>query len=259
MDALVHQRLQALSRLQKIHSRIDKIVQIRGGLPEEVRDLEDELEGLRTRIERLTEENEQARRDIADCNVVIAVAKDNIVKFNSQLDNVRNSREHEAITKEIEVAELEILAAERKIRKYNEAIYDRETKIAEVERLCREREHDLNEKRIELEQIMKETEIEEAQLHAAAEAAEREIEPRLLYAYRRIRKNMRNGLAVVTMYNKGACGGCFAIIPPQRQFEIRQRRQIIVCENCGRILADEEYFAEPQQAQSNQETINILS
>ncbi len=246
MDALVHQRLQALTDLQKIHSRIDRIVQIRGGLPEEVRDLEDELEGLQTRIERLTAENDQARRDIADCNVVISVSKDNIVKFNAQLDNVRNSREHEAVTKEIEVAELEIMAAERKIRKFSEAIHEREAKILEVERIYRERQHDLDEKRLELNQIMEETAIEEAQLHAAAQEAESKIEPRLLYAYRRIRKNMRNGLAVVTMYNKGACGGCFAIIPPQRQFEVRQRRQIIVCENCGRILVDESYFAVPQ-------------
>ncbi|MCS7085672.1 MAG: C4-type zinc ribbon domain-containing protein [Bacteroidia bacterium] len=249
MDLLVHQRLQALSQLQKIHSRLDRIIQIRGGLPEEVRDLEDELEGLETRIERLQQEIEQFRRDIADCNVAISVAKDNIVKFNAQLDNVRNQREHEAVSKEIEVAELEILAAERKIRKHNEAIQEREAKIAEVRRAYAERRHDLDEKRRELEQIMEETAIEEATLRARIQEAEANIEPRMLYAYRRIRQNMRNGLAVVTMY-KGACGGCFAMIPPQRQYEVRQRRQIIVCENCGRILADEEYFAEAQNQEA---------
>lgn len=240
--ASVEQRLQALANLQGIDSQLDRIRQVRGGLPEEVRDLEDELEGLGTRIARLQEEIDNANQEIKRRDTVIKESRDLIKKYDAQLMSVKNSREFDALNKEIELANLEILTSERKIGQFRDYIAERDEKVQEVRSFYDERARDLEEKQKELNTIIGETEAEETKLKQQSEKASKDIEPRLLLAYNKIRHNMRNGLAVVTM-DRGACGGCFAIIPPQRQHEIRQRKRIIVCENCGRILVDQEFFA----------------
>ena len=234
-------RLTALARLQLIDSQLDRLRQVRGGLPEEVRDLEDELEGLNTRIARLQEEVDGAQAEISKRQTVIVESRDLIKKYDAQLMNVKNSREFEALNKEIELANLEILTAERKIKQYTEVITEKAERVNEVKTLYDERARDLDEKQKELNQIIAETEKEEKKLQKMSDAASKELEPRLLHSYQKIRQNMRNGLAVVGM-DRGACGGCFAIIPPQRQYEVRQKKKLMVCENCGRILVDGAYF-----------------
>ncbi|MBX3102607.1 MAG: hypothetical protein KF690_08870 [Bacteroidetes bacterium] len=241
MEKTVEQRLSQLAALQKIDSQLDKLRQIRGGLPEEVQDLEDELEGLRTRIQRLEEEITGTRKEIANRQVIIEDSRELIKKYDKQLMDVKNNREYEALNKEIELANLEILTSERKIKIFSQEIEEKEAKLNEVQAKFDERKNDLDEKNKELEIIIEETRAEEEKLRAESAEASKDIEPRLLKAYAKIRSNMRNGLAVVTM-DRGACGGCFAIIPPQRQAEIRQRKKLIVCENCGRILEDQYYF-----------------
>jgi len=241
MEKTIQAKLAALANLQKIDSKLDRLRQVRGGLPEEVRDLEDELEGLQTRIERLQEDIDKCKHDIGNRNITIGENRDLIKRYDEQLMDVKNNREYEAITKEIEMANLEILTSERKIKQLNEVIADRQEKIAEVQHLYDERNNDLTEKKNELNVIIAETEREEKELLAESAKAAEGIEERLLVAYNKIRRSMRNGLAVVAV-DRGACGGCFAIIPPQMQHEIRQRKKIIVCENCGRILVDNAYF-----------------
>ncbi len=234
-------RLTALARLQMIDSQLDRIRQVRGGLPEEVRDLEDEIEGLRVRIDNVRQEIADNQQEISKRNIVIQESKDAIKRYEQQLMNVKNSREYEAINKEIELANLEILTSERKIKQYSELIAERTEQVNAVQTQHDERAHDLEEKQKELNLIIAETEKEEKKLLDASAKAAKDMEPRLVDAYSKIRTNMRNGLSVVTM-DRGACGGCFAAIPPQRQYEIRQRKRIIVCENCGRILVDGTFF-----------------
>lgn len=246
-DITVDQRLQALAILQRIDSQLDRLRQVRGGLPEEVRDLEDELEGLKTRIDRLEDENAEAKSEIRERQRVIADSQAAIKRYEQQLMEVKNNREYEAINKEIELNNLDILTSERKIGQVEEMIAARQQKIDEVSHLFQERKIDLAAKQQELDTIVAETEKEEAQLLAQSDGAKKDIEARLLHAYENIRFNMRNGLAVVTM-DRGACGGCFAVIPPQRQHEIRARKKVMVCENCGRILVDEKFFVGENEA-----------
>jgi len=237
----IAEKLQLLAQLQRIDSQLDRIRQIRGGLPEEVRDLEDELEGLRSRIARLEEEISNARQEIAVRNTTINECRDAIRKYEGQMDEVKNNREFEALNKEIELAKLEIMTSERKIKQFGLVIDERETMMNDVTLRFEERSGDLEAKRQELKEIVAETEAEEAILLKESAKAAKDIEERLLTAYRRIRNNMRNGLAVVAP-DRGACGGCFALIPPQRIHEIRQKKRIIVCENCGRIIAENAFF-----------------
>lgn len=246
IERTVIQRLYALAHLQQIDSRLDRIRQVRGGLPEEVRDLEDELEGLRTRLERLSVEIEGAESEIARRDVTIEESNDLIKRYGEQIMQVQNSREYEALQKEIELAQLEILTCQRRIKLHNEFIAEKQRKIDEIRAVFDERTNDLKEKNAELSQIYEETRIEEENLMRQSDEAGGKLEERLRKAYTRIRKNMRNGLSVVTM-DRGACGGCFAIIPPQRQYEIRQKKKIIICENCGRILVDETFFTDAGQ------------
>ncbi|MCE3008774.1 MAG: C4-type zinc ribbon domain-containing protein [Bacteroidetes bacterium] len=241
MENTVEQRLQLLADLQRIDTQLDRLRQIRGGLPEEVQDLEDELEGLRTRLERLHEEIDNAKSEIRNRENVIAESKELIKKYERQLNEVKNNREFEALNKEIELANLEILTSERKIKIFHEFIEEKQAKMDEVQATFDERKNDLDAKNKELEVIIIETRAEEQKLMEDSKKASEKLEKRLQRAYSRIRGNMRNGLAVVTM-DRGACGGCFAIIPPQRQAEIRQSKKLIVCENCGRILVDKSYF-----------------
>jgi len=237
----VEERLQQLAELQKIDSQLDRLRMVRGGLPEEVRDLEDELDGLRLRVESLEAEVAEAEQEITNRNTLIQESRDAISKYERQMDDVKNNREYEALNKEIELAKLEIMTAERRIKQQNAIVEEKTAVRDEVQERFEERTVDLEAKRQELKEIVAETEAEEKLLLAKSDKQAENIDLRLLTAYRKIRNNMRNGLAVVYP-DRGACGGCFAIIPPQRLHDIRQRKKIIVCENCGRIIADRRYF-----------------
>ena len=252
MERTTDEKLRALAQLQMIHSKLDRIRQIRGGLPEEVQDLQDEIEGLHTRIARYQEEIENATKEISYRQISIKESKDRIKKYEHQQSNVRNSKEFEHITQEIEMQMLEIQASERRINQYNDSIKDTTHRKNEVTRLAAERQADLDAKKAELETLMAETEKEEREFELESEKASQSLEPRLLLNYNNVRRNMRNGLAVVTT-DRHACGGCFAIIPPQREAEIRQKKKIIVCENCGRIIVDASYF--PREEQAPQEVL----
>lgn len=230
-------KLRALHRLQTIDSKIDDIKTLRGELPIEVEDLEDEIEGLNKRIGNLEAEIEDLNDNIAANQNKIKESEALIEKYNSQQKFVKNNREYDALTKELEMQKLEIELANKKIRDTKKEIGHRGTYLAESKEKRDGRQVDLGEKRKELEVIIEETKKEEAALVEESKEASADIERRLLEAYRRIRKTYRNGLAVVTV-ERDSCGGCFGKIPPQRQLEIHQRKKILVCEHCGRILVD---------------------
>lgn len=235
----IEERLKNLYQLQTILSEIDNIRTIRGELPLEVQDLEDEVEGLRTRIEKTANEAEEIRKGLARWQGEIEVAKGKLETYKAQLDNVRNNREYDMINKEIEYQNLEIQLAEKRI---NEAKVAEKNKNELIERSKEELDNrcqDLEVKKNELDEIVIETKAEEDKLRDRAKALELTIEPRILQAFKRIRKNSRNGLGIVYV-QRDACGGCFAKIPPQRQLDVRMRKKVIVCEYCGRILIDPE-------------------
>jgi hypothetical protein len=240
----IEEKLAALAELQIIHSEIDQIRRIRGGLPEEVADLEDEIAGLQTRIERLQAEINELNQEIKSRKESIKENEVGIKKHIEQQNEIKNNREFEALNKEIEYAELDNLTHKKKIKIVEEKIKAVQMSREEVSAKLEERVSDLKAKKDELDVIVGETEAEEKKLQKRAEAAEKKVEARVAIAYHKIRTNMRNGLAVVAT-DRGACGGCFAIIPPQRQAEIRQKKKIIICENCGRILVDISYFEKP--------------
>lgn len=233
----VEDRLRALYNLQTVVSEIDKIRTIRGELPLEVQDLEDEVAGLNTRIENCQNEIKELKSKIAECHTKIEDARVKIAKKEDEKNNVRNNREFDALSKEIEYQSLEIELCEKHINEYNKDVVTKtEEQNNATERLA-ERKIDLEHKKNELNEIVSETKHEEENLLLRSKELETLIEPRLLSAFKRIRKNARNGLAVVTV-ERDACGGCFNKIPPQRQLDIRMRKKIIVCEYCGRILVD---------------------
>jgi predicted nucleic acid-binding Zn-ribbon protein len=223
--------------LQQIESEIDRLRTYRGELPMEVRDLEDELAGMETRLERQNEELSQIKRLIAEKEAGLKEAQMHKGKYEEQLKGIRNSREFDALSKEIEIQSLEIQIAEKKIKELSAQKEMRSTEILSLTEQLGERRNDLDKKRTELDGIVAETEEEEKQLIKEAEKASKKIEARLLGAYQRIRGNARNGLAVVSV-QRDACGGCFNHIPPQLQMDIRLRKKITVCEHCGRILVD---------------------
>ena len=238
MEQTVEQKLKALYELQTIHTKIDKIRQVRGELPMEVADLEDDVEGLETRIQKIKNELDDLEDDIVTRKNLIKEAQANIKKYEAQLNEVKNNREYEAISKEVEIQGLDIQVSEKKIKEYG---YEITTKTQIYEKALADlegRRADLDVKKAELGTITAETEKEENELNAEAEKASKNIEERLLIAYNRLRDNAKNGLAVVTI-QRDSCSGCFNQIPPQRQSDIRQRKKIIVCEHCGRILVDE--------------------
>ena len=235
----VESKLQALYQLQTMLSEIDKIKTLRGELPLEVQDLEDEVAGLKTRIEKIQNDIVELKSNVANKRIEIETAKASIEKYKAQQDNVRNNREYDVLSKEIEFQSLEVELCEKRIR---EALAAEKAKNEEIERSSEalsEREKDLEAKKAELEEIVSETKQEEEKLREKAKALEVNIEPRLLQAFKRIRKNSRNGLGVVYV-QRDACGGCFNKIPPQKQLDIRSRKKIIVCEYCGRIMVDPE-------------------
>lgn len=236
-EATVEERLQALYDLQVIDSNIDKIRTIRGELPLEVQDLEDEVAGLETRTDKAAEAIATLENDISSKKLQIKESEAAIAKYKEQQNNVRNNREYDSLSKEIEFQVLEIELAEKRIKEYQVAIENKkEVNASAVEKLEQTR-NEWEHKKSELEEIIAETEKEEKSLLQDSKKAEGVIEDRLLTAYKRIRDNARNGLAVVPVL-RNACGGCFNKIPPQRQLDINMHKKVIVCEHCGRILID---------------------
>ncbi len=238
MEQTVEQKLEALYELQTIHTKIDKIRQTRGELPMEVADLEDDVEGLETRIQKIKNDLDDLEDSIVNRKNMIKESLALIKKYETQQNNVKNNREFDAIAKEIEIQGLEVQVCEKKIKEYQfeinnkTEVYDKA--IADLE----DRKKDLEIKQTELDNITSETQKEEEVLLKEADKAEEKIDERLRIAYNRLRSNFKNGLAVVTI-ERDSCSGCFNQIPPQRQSDIRQRKKIIVCEHCGRILVDE--------------------
>lgn len=247
MDNPVAERLRALTRLQILDSKLDEIYRLRGSLPEEVSDLEDDLEGLITRYNRISDEIKRLNADIAGKKAKIEEFGSQIKKYEDQQMNVKNNREFDALRKEIEYANLEILTSEKKIRQFKDQIAQKTELLDRTDRQVKDKEFELEEKKKELEVIVEDTKIEEKKLHESIEEASQRVEPRYLQGYRKIRKNMRNGLAVV-MTDRKACGGCFSIIPPQVHIDLNQKRKLIHCENCGRILVNESFFTEEKDA-----------
>lgn len=237
MESTIAQKLDALLKLQSIDSELDAIIKVRGALPEEVGDLEDELAGYGTRIEKYNAEVETMEAEINKNKAAIKDSEKLIKKYEEQQMNVRNNREYDAITKEMELQNLEIQISEKRIKEAYIKIENKKEEIEATKGISDEREKDLESKRKELDVITAESEDEENTLRKEREKASKFIEERLLKSYNKIRDNALNGLAVVPV-RRGACGGCFNIVPPQRQADIRERKKIIVCEHCGRILAD---------------------
>jgi predicted nucleic acid-binding Zn-ribbon protein len=242
-EITVEERLRALYGLQLVDSEIDKIKTLRGELPLEVQDLEDEIAGLETRLGNLRDEVTTFEKSVSKKNNEIGEAQALIKKYEEQQKNVRNNREFDSLSKEIEYQNLEIELCNKKIREFNVQIDDKKILISESEATLSDRTADLDNKKSELEEIISDTQKEEEGLYKKSEKIQHVIEERLLTAYKRIRSNARNGLAVVSI-QRDACGGCFNQIPPQRQLDIKSRKKIIVCEYCGRILVDDEIIQE---------------
>lgn len=235
----VEDRLKLLYQLQTILSEIDRIRTLRGELPLEVEDLEDEIEGLKTRIEKAKEDIRVIRANINEFKSKAEMASSHIVKYKEQLDNVRNNREFDTLNKEIEFQGLEVELCNKRIRESQQAEKEKEELLAKSAATLEERERDLQIKQEELEEIVEETKADEERLREKAKDLELQIEPRLLMSFKRIRKSSRNGLGIVYV-QRDACGGCFSKIPPQKQLDVRMRKKVIVCEYCGRILIDPE-------------------
>lgn len=236
-DFSVEEKLISLVRLQKIDSKLDEIQILKGELPIEVKDLEDEIEGLHARQVRIEEEINGMQEFIAQKNEAIKEAEALIKKYEKQSENVKNNREFEAINKEIEMQTLEVKLCQKHIKDATEEISEKARQLESAKKAIATKEGNLNGKKGELEKIIGETEKEENHFNDMASKARGQVEERLLTSYDRIRKSYRNGLAVVPV-ERDSCGGCFHAIPPQRQSEIKLRKKVIVCENCGRILAD---------------------
>ncbi len=238
-EITVEEKLHALYELQKAVSKIDEIKILRGELPLEVQDLEDEIIGLNTRMENFESEIAEIIATIASKKIEIEESRMKIAKYKEQQDNVRNNREYDNLSKEIEFQTLEIELCEKRIREFTASLETKQNDQKISADQLAERKLDLDQKKGELNEIVSETKQEEEKLREHAKEIESLIEPRLVTAFKRIRKNARNGLAVVYV-QRDACGGCFNKIPAQRQLDIRLRKKIIVCEYCGRILVDQE-------------------
>lgn len=239
----VEDRLRALYSLQMVDSEIDKIKTLRGELPLEVQDLEDEIAGLETRLGNLRDEVTTLEKSVQKKHAEITESEALIKKYEDQQKNVRNNREFDSLSKEIEYQFLEIELYNKKIKEFNVQIDEKKVLITESESLLEDRKSDLENKRSELDEIISDTQKEEEGLYKKLDKIQGIIEERLLTAYKRIRSNARNGLAIVPV-QRDACGGCFNQIPPQRQLDIKSRKKIIVCEYCGRILVDDEIIQE---------------
>ena len=238
-ELTVEERLKALYELQTLLSEIDRIKTIRGELPLEVQDLEDEIAGLETRIQKYKAEVDDLRAQTVKKKHDIEQAKALIDKYTEQQNNVRNNREFDFLSKEIEFQNLEIELAEKRIREFSAQSEQKAKDIVAANETLTDRQHILVEKKSELDEIVSETKQDEERIREKAKKLEAKIDPRLLTAFKRIRKSARNGLGIVYI-QRNACGGCFNRIPPQRQMEIKMHKKIIVCEYCGRIMIDPE-------------------
>ena len=250
-EMTVEQKLKSLYQLQTMLSEIDKIKTLRGELPLEVQDLEDEIEGLTLRLAKYNEEIESMQTEIGQKRNKIAEAQAAVERYQTQINDVKNNREYDMLSKEIEFQSLEIELQNKKIGEVQRVIENKQNEIVSGNELLAERRADLEVKKAELEEIVQETKAEEEKLREKAKNIEMSIDPRLLTAFKRIRKNSRNGLGVVYV-QRDACGGCFNKIPPQRQLDVRMRKKIIVCEYCGRIMIDPE-LAGVKLDQANEE------
>ncbi|HLT87691.1 MAG TPA: C4-type zinc ribbon domain-containing protein [Sphingobacterium sp.] len=247
MEQSVEQKLKALWALQSIHTKIDKIRQVRGELPIEVADLEDEIAGLDTRIEKIRTDLDDLEDSIVNRRNMIKDAQAAIKKYEGQLNEVKNNREYDAISKEIEIQGLEIQVCEKRIREAEFEIKNKTELYESTQKSLEYSKGELDVKKQELETITGETQKEEDALLDKAAKAEKNIEDRLLKVYNKLRGTFRNGLAVVSI-ERDSCSGCYNKIPPQLQSEIRQRKKIIICEHCGRIIVDEGIVFEEEHA-----------
>ena len=238
-DLPVEDKLKNLFQLQTTLTAIDEKRALRGELPLEVQDLEDEIEGLNTRIEKIKADIAEFQSAVTQKKGDIEKAKISVERYQNQLNEVKNNREYDTLSKEIEYQTLEIELCEKKIREASVKVNEKTELLNQNQTLVDERQKDLEEKKSELEEIMQETREEEEKLKEKARDIETKIEPRLLTSFKRIRKNARNGLGIVYV-QRDACGGCFNKIPPQRQLDIKMHKKIIVCEYCGRIMIDPE-------------------
>ena len=235
----VEEKLKTLFQLQTALSEIDEKRAMRGELPLEVKDLEDEIEGINTRREKIQNEIKDYEYAVGKKQEDIKLAEDSLNRYKKQLDDVRNNREYDTLTKEIEFQSLEVELCNKKIKEAKVKIEEKKQELEKTSATIEERTKDLIHKRSELDEIMQETRDAEESLKEKAHELETRIEPRLLTAFKRIRKSARNGLGIVYV-QRDACGGCFAKIPPQRQLDIMMHKKVIVCEYCGRILVDPE-------------------
>ncbi len=235
----VEEKLRTLHKLQMYLSEIDSIKTLRGELPLEVADLDDEIAGLGTRISKFELDSKEITSNITEQKIKIETSQAKIERYNTQLENVRNNKEFDHLTKEVEYETLEIELAEKRMREFGEKKKDLAKLIQDANDQLKEKKLDLDHKQKELDDIVSETKAKEEKIRDKAKKTEASIEPRLVTAFRRIRKNARNGLGVVAI-QRGACGGCFNKIPPQRQMDIKMGKKIIVCEYCGRIMIDPE-------------------
>ena len=238
-DLSVEEKLKTLYQLQTTLSAIDEKKALRGELPLEVQDLEDEIAGLNTRIEKINGEIEDFQQAVSQKKTEITEAQASVERYKKQLDDVKNNREYDTLSKEIEFQSLEIELCNKKIREAATKIDERQHDLKHTKELIADRNQALEEKKNELDEIVDETRAEEERLKEKAKDLEVKIEPRLLASFKRIRKNARNGLGIVYV-QRDACGGCFNKIPPQRQLDIKMHKKIIVCEYCGRIMIDPE-------------------
>ena len=242
----IDEKLHTLYKIQQTDTKIDRIYLLRGELPLEVQDIEDEVEGLRTRISNATEEIAAAEAANTTSRAQIKECEESLAKYMAQRDNVKNNREYESISKEIEYMDLQKQLCEKKIREANLLIEEKKALVAETREHLEMREEDLENKRKELDTIIKETAKEEAQLVKQRDELVSKIDERMYIAYNKVRANTKNKLAVVTV-KRDACGGCFAKIPPQRQLDIASSKKIIVCEYCGRILVNSDFEKEDKE------------
>ena len=239
MDLSVEERLKTLYQMQTALSAIDEKRALRGELPLEVQDLEDEIEGLSTRIEKIQRDIDEFQKAVTQKKGEIIDAQTSVARYQKQLNDVKNNREYDTLSKEIEFQTLEIELCNKKIKEAQARIAEKQEELNANQAAIEERKNDLEVKKDELDEIMEETRAEEDKLKMRVKELEAKIEPRLLTSFKRIRKNARNGLGIVYV-QRDACGGCFNKIPPQRQLDIKMHKKIIVCEYCGRIMIDPE-------------------
>ena len=241
----VEEKLKALYDLQCVDSEIDQLRIVRGELPVEIQDLEDEVVRLESRLEKFEEEKSSLKDELKARKEVIKNSTELIQRYKTQLDNIKNNREFTSLTKEVEFQELEIELSEKKINEFKAKILMKDEVISSATEVLTEKKEDLEAKKSELSEITTETEKEEKSLMSKSHGAQKKIDDRLLSSYNRIRGSVRNGLALVSV-DRDACGGCFNKIPPQRQLDIKLHKKVIVCEHCGRILVDSNILSEQE-------------